>query len=148
MKQKENESLIKHPGTWIIVAPLVFGAIQSAILVYNADPMQGIHPWMVWLFMVCFTLSGIILARSPRAKAAWKALLGFPLIGMLLLFVGSIELFAKTGSHYDPSKPFTAMFNDLMPTLAVLSISVGPVALMIYFLVKAWPDRHRLIKAN
>lgn len=147
MEQKE-ESLILHPGTWIIVIPLLFGAIQSALMVSKADVMQGISLWMIYLFVICFTLSAIIMARSPRARAAWHVLLSFPVIGGLLLFTGFTDLLLKNDSHYDPSKPFAAMFSEIIPTFALLGVTVGPVALLLYFIVKAWPDRHRLLKSK
>lgn len=145
---KDNESLTKHPVIWLVSAVFLVGTVQTALLISNTRAMQGISVWMVWLFMSCLVVSCFLVIRSSHARAEWKTLFGFPLIGMLLFFLGITEIMTTTGAHYDASRPFAAAQAAMMPMIAVLGVTVGPVALTIFLLVKAWPDRLRLFKAN
>lgn len=145
---KENESLTKHPVIWLVSAVFLVGTVQTALLTSNTNAMQGISGWMVWMFMSCLVVSCFLVSRSGHARAEWKALLGFPAIGMLLFFLGITEIMATSSAHYDGSRPFAEMQAALMPAIAVLGATVGPMVLTIFLLVKAWPDRFRLFKAN
>lgn len=145
---KENESLTKHPVIWLVSAVFLVGTVQTALLTSNTNAMQGISTWMIWLFMCCLVISCFLVGRSGHARAEWRTLFGFPVIGMLLFFIGITEIMTTAGAHYDASRPFAAAQAAMMPTIAVLGVTVGPVALTIFLLVKAWPDRLRLFKAS